>query len=93
MAKDAKGHGSEKRGAPTKQTVGAHQAGVLTLGKPVFKIQSLNMSPQAFPNQWRTEKAVGASKMSTNPPAKAETIAKGLRTDNRRGTYRVKEAK
>lgn len=102
MAKDAKGHGSEKRGAPTKQTVGGHQVGVLALGRaqpkpprletgqgPIFKVQALDASRNLV-GPYRTTKAVDSSPKSQRPSAKAETIAKGLRVDNPDTLFRVR---
>jgi hypothetical protein len=74
MAKDALGHGSDKRNTTpvNRQTTGMHQTGVL-------KIQKFapNKDPGVLRAPWQTVKAVPNATV-------AETVADDMRTDARR---------
>lgn len=78
--KDAKGHGSDARGMASAGTAGNHQAGVLRIGRPTYKLQQLN--PKLAGTPWQT---VGKFRN----PTVAEFQAKYSRIDKPDALFRI----
>lgn len=94
MAKDALGHGSDARGAAqvNRQTVGNHQAGVLRIGTPQYRVQESVPSRAA----WQTTNVIGGKPIPgdrttgrSGASTIAENVAKGMRADNRNSAMRA----
>lgn len=90
--KDAKGHGSDKRGMASANSAGNHQRGVLSIGRPQYRVQ------EAVPSRgvWQTTNVIGGKPIPSDrdngrsgTSTIAENVARYMRADNRNAAMRA----